>query len=70
LYLYDFFELGGDSLVAIETTEAIEDEFGYELYIEDFLTVPGMADLSVLVWNGLPAQFTTLRHRQEEGPAR
>jgi phthiocerol/phenolphthiocerol synthesis type-I polyketide synthase E len=51
----DFFELGGDSLAAIEAAATIEDEFGYELSIEDIFTVSGVADLSTLVWNGLRA---------------
>jgi acyl-CoA synthetase (AMP-forming)/AMP-acid ligase II len=51
----DFFELGGDSLAAIEAAATIEDELGYELSLEDFFTVSGVADLSTLVWNGLRA---------------
>jgi phthiocerol/phenolphthiocerol synthesis type-I polyketide synthase E len=51
----DFFELGGDSLAAIEAAATIEDEFGYELSIEDIFTASGVADLSTLVWNGLRA---------------
>ena len=51
----DFFELGGDSLAAIEAAATIEDEFGYELSIEDIFTVSGVGDLSMLVWNGLRA---------------
>lgn len=51
----DFFELGGDSLAAIEAAATIEDEFGYELSIEDIFMVSGVADLSMLVWNGLRA---------------
>jgi acyl-coenzyme A synthetase/AMP-(fatty) acid ligase/acyl carrier protein len=49
----DFFELGGDSLAAIEVAATIEDEFGYELSIEDIFQVSGAADLSMLVWNGV-----------------
>ena len=49
----DFFELGGDSLAAIEVAATIEDEFGYELSIEDIFRVSGAADLSMLVWNGV-----------------
>jgi phthiocerol/phenolphthiocerol synthesis type-I polyketide synthase E len=49
----DFFELGGDSLAAIEVAATIEDEFGYELSIEDIFRVSGAADLSNLVWNGV-----------------
>jgi acyl carrier protein len=51
----DFLELGGDSLAAIEAAATIEDEFGYELSIEDIFTMSGVADLSTLVWNGLRA---------------
>jgi acyl carrier protein len=51
----DFFELGGDSLAAIEAAATIEDEFGYELSIEDIFRVSGVADLSMLVWKGLHA---------------
>jgi amino acid adenylation domain-containing protein len=49
----DFFELGGDSLAAIEVAATIEDEFGYELSIEDIFRVSGAGDLSMLVWNGV-----------------
>lgn len=51
----DFFEQGGDSLAAVEAAARIEDEFGYELSIENIFTVSGVADLSTLVWNGLHA---------------
>jgi len=51
----DFFDLGGDSLAAIEAAATIEDEFGYELSIEDIFVVSRVADLSMLVWNGLRA---------------
>jgi phthiocerol/phenolphthiocerol synthesis type-I polyketide synthase E len=51
----DFFELGGDSLAAIEAAATIEDEFGYELSIEDIFTVSGVGDLSMRVWTGLRA---------------
>lgn len=51
----DFFELGGDSLAAIEAAAAIEEELGYELSIEDIFTVSGVADLSTLVWKGISA---------------
>jgi amino acid adenylation domain-containing protein len=49
----DFFELGGDSLAAIEAAATIEDEFGYGLSIEDIFRVSGVADLSMLVWKGV-----------------
>ena len=49
----DFFELGGDSLAAIEAAATIEEEFGCELSIEDIFKMSGVADLSTLVWNGL-----------------
>jgi|HubBroStandDraft_2_1064218.scaffolds.fasta_scaffold1532559_1 hypothetical protein len=39
---------------AIEAAATIEDEFGYELSIEDIFT-SGVADLSTPVWNGLRA---------------
>lgn len=51
----DFFELGGDSLAAIEAAAAVEEELGVELSIEDIFTVSGVADLSMLVWKGLRA---------------
>lgn len=36
----DFFELGGDSLLAIRVLSAIAREFGTELSYEDFLEDP------------------------------
>lgn len=51
----DFFELGGDSLAAIEAAATIEEEMGYELSIEDIFTASGVRDLSDLVWRGLRA---------------
>lgn len=51
----DFFEVGGDSLAAIEAAAAVEEELGFELSIEDIFTVSGVADLSMLVWKGLRA---------------
>lgn len=41
--------------MAIEAAATIEDEFGYDLSIEDIFTASGVADLSTLVWNGLCA---------------
>lgn len=49
----DFFEQGGDSMAAIEAAAMIENDFGYELSIEDIFRVSGAADLSMLVWKGL-----------------
>jgi non-ribosomal peptide synthetase component F/acyl carrier protein len=51
----DFFELGGDSLTAIEAAAALEEELGFELSIEDIFTASCVADLSMLVWKGLHA---------------
>ncbi|WP_225944361.1 non-ribosomal peptide synthetase [Actinophytocola algeriensis] len=53
----DFFELGGDSLAAIEAAAAVEEELGYELSIEDIFTVSDVTELSALVWNGLRADL-------------
>ncbi|MEZ0051092.1 acyl carrier protein [Mycobacterium sp. MAA66] len=36
----DFFELGGDSLLATRVLSAIAREFGTELYYDDFLENP------------------------------
>ncbi|AGB25961.1 phosphopantetheine-containing protein [Mycobacterium sp. JS623] len=36
----DFFELGGDSLLATRVLSAIARDFGTELYYEDFLENP------------------------------
>jgi len=51
----DFFELGGDSLAAIEAAAVIEEELGFELSIEDIFIASGVGDLSELVWQGLRA---------------
>ncbi len=42
----DFFELGGDSLVATRVLSAIAREFGVELTFEDFLSAPSSAALA------------------------
>lgn len=45
----DFFELGGDSLVATRVLSAIARDFGVELTFEDFLSAPTSADLAARV---------------------
>ncbi|MGV9674153.1 acyl carrier protein [Nocardia sp. NPDC003482] len=42
----DFFELGGDSLLATRVLSAIAREFGAELSFEDFAEAPSAAALS------------------------
>jgi acyl carrier protein len=41
----DFFELGGDSLLAIRVLSAIAREFGQELSYDDFVENPSPAGL-------------------------
>lgn len=41
----DFFELGGDSLLAIRVLSAIAREFGTELLFEDFVENPSAVGL-------------------------
>jgi acyl carrier protein len=41
----DFFELGGDSLLAIRVLSAIAREFGMELLFEDFVENPSAEGL-------------------------
>lgn len=41
----DFFELGGDSLLAIRVLSAIARDFGTELLYEDFTENPSAAGL-------------------------
>jgi acyl carrier protein len=45
----DFFELGGDSLVATRVLSAISRDFGVELTFEDFLLAPTSAALAARV---------------------
>lgn len=45
----DFFELGGDSLLATRVLSAIAREFGPELTWEDFIENPSADGLSVKV---------------------
>jgi len=49
----DFFELGGDSLLATRVLSAIAREFGTELVFEDFVDDPSAAGLFAKV-GGVP----------------
>ena len=46
----DFFELGGDSLLATRVLSAIAREFGVELLYEDFVENPSAKRLFVKVY--------------------
>ncbi|CAN5377958.1 hypothetical protein BH11ACT6_BH11ACT6_44420 [soil metagenome] len=49
----DFFELGGDSLLATRVLSAIARDFGMELTWEDFIENPSAAGLSAKVSAGV-----------------
>jgi acyl carrier protein len=50
----DFFELGGDSLLATRVLSAIARDFGTELLYEDFLDSPSAEGLSTKVAADVP----------------
>lgn len=45
----DFFQLGGDSLLVIQLVNAIRDQFGITLGLEDIMTRPVLAEIQALV---------------------
>jgi acyl carrier protein len=50
----DFFELGGDSLLAIRVLSAIARDFGTELLYEDFVENPSAEGLFAKVTAAVP----------------
>lgn len=48
----DFFDLGGDSLLATRVLSAIAREFGPELTIADFLAAPSPEALAKVIESG------------------
>ena len=49
-----FFDLGGDSFVALRVLARIKDELGYDVSIADLLDYPTVAELTAVVQHAYP----------------
>jgi acyl-coenzyme A synthetase/AMP-(fatty) acid ligase/thioesterase domain-containing protein/acyl carrier protein len=56
----DFFDLGGDSLIALNMMFALEEELGVELAVTAIFEAPTIASLAALIEESAPRDFSPL----------
>ncbi|WP_053739037.1 hybrid non-ribosomal peptide synthetase/type I polyketide synthase [Nocardia sp. NRRL S-836] len=64
----DFFQLGGDSLLAVRLVAALRERFGVSLAVGDFLAAPTVAHLAELIADTRPAATALTRRTGATAP--
>jgi amino acid adenylation domain-containing protein len=65
----DFFELGGDSLLAVQVVSRVRDRFGLEVTVRDLFDQPTLRDLAARIESALAAATASRVQARDAAPA-